>query len=149
MCRPGTFQLVAAGLCYGEISGNQNRATAASSCAAFGTGYHLAEVTSSAINTALITKWPSQTHWIGATRNGFVDGQFAMGDWRWETSNKVFFTGTRKAEGANAASTFVNWKSDQPTGGQPESCARMDPDGTWGDNDCATSYYAFCEGPLG
>jgi hypothetical protein len=25
----------------------------------------------------------------------------------------------------------------------------MDPDGTWGDFDCTSSYYAFCEGPLG
>jgi Lectin C-type domain len=143
-CPMGATYFASDDACYRVTPTQETRADAATTCATFGTGWHLAEVRSAEQNTNIRSLNTGSELWLGAAR--------ASGGttWRWLFSGIDFFEGT-DALGSPIGDNYVNWNSlSQPSGGELELCARMLIDGTWGDVDClgsGTLPYGACQGP--
>lgn len=95
-------------------------------CSTLGSGWHLTAVEDSAENN-FVRNLISAESWIGY--NDITN----EGDYRWISGS---------------GGTFENWAASEPSGGSNAiDCVRMETDGEWNDDLCATTYGFVCEGP--
>jgi hypothetical protein len=132
----GTGESLFGGHCYVALTTAQGFDQAASACAARGSGWALATVTSVSENQFVSGLIGSNESWLGAT------DRTTEGTWVW-ANGQTFWTGG--VNGGPAAGAYVNFTSDEPNDAGGADCLRMIAGGQWRDIACTSSYRAVCE----
>jgi hypothetical protein len=132
----GAGETLFGGHCYVALTAAQGFDQAASACAARGTGWALATVTSASENQFVSGLIGSNESWLGAT------DRTTEGTWVW-VSGQTFWTGG--LGGAPASGAYANFTSDEPNDAGGADCLRMIAGGQWRDIACTSSFRAVCE----
>lgn len=131
---------------YAPSGAEVSWASARAACESRGSGWDLATIRTPAdqdfIEGLLDSTFPTAQLWIGGS------DQETEGAWIWVSDATQFWSGNHS--GTEVDGRFTNWKSDQPTGGTSQNCARVLPeDGNWlwADESCDQEFGFVCEGP--
>jgi MYXO-CTERM domain-containing protein len=113
-------------------------------CQSFGTGWRLADITSTFENS-LIAGRIGGTSWVGATdeENGGISG-VEEGAFRWRDTAPMSFAswaGSQPDDGTGATHNAANANS------HGQDCMTTTTGGAWDDLQCSSAQFFVCEGP--
>jgi hypothetical protein len=124
-CAPGQVQSSDGSRCYFLGNAAIDWSSARAECQAYGSGWDLASIGSSAEATQL-------ANWYGAYTWTGLNDQTTEGTYQWASGEAV---------------SYLQWASGEPTG-VGENCALLEPySGKFFDEDCANAFAPICEGP--
>lgn len=127
------------------VNTNTATYTAHTSAPSLTPGFRLAEPRSATLNSCYAaiadSVASSSKYWIGA------DDIAAEGEWRWESNDEQFWSGTAAPSGSPVGGLYSNWETNEPNniGGDEDCAVIISNAATWNDEECALDFSAIYE----